>query len=164
MADNSLIFCIILEKKSLPGNPRCLQGRDGENKLLLESLVQRLRAGLHVQLVVDVVDMLFNGINGDEERCGDLFVKVPFGKKIKYFQFAVGERSGGSGRFVLLVHGIDRPPGNLAAHGRAAVMQVTDGFQDLGGRGVFQDIPVGPGPEGVEDVAVIIVDRVHQEL
>ena len=97
----------------------------------MKSFIQSFGSGLHVQFVVNVVDVLLYGFLADKEFRCDFFIEVSFGEKIKYFRFTLSEQFNCFSCFPGFFHGIDPPSGNLAAHGRATLMEVKNGLQDL---------------------------------
>ena len=66
--------------------------------------VQGFGAGLHMKFVVDAVNVFFNRFLADKEFRGNFFVKVPFGKKIKYFRFAFREQFNRFRAFIRIMH------------------------------------------------------------
>ena len=79
--------------------------------------VQGFGAGLHMKFVVDAVYVFLNRLLADKKLGCDLFVKIASGKEIKNFIFPAGKQFSRFIVFLRLVHGLDYPPGNLAAHG-----------------------------------------------
>ena len=75
--------CFVVPQIGTPRNDNEVDG------LPLERLVQRFGAGLDLQLFVDVVDVLLDGLLADGELVGDFLVQETEGKVVEDFLFAV---------------------------------------------------------------------------
>ena len=51
-----------------------------------------LRPAVHVELAIDVLQVLFDRARGDDQPAGDLFVREAFGEQSQHLQLALGER------------------------------------------------------------------------
>src|SRR5215831_3668610 len=93
---------------------------------LLQKLHYGLSARADVEFFVDVLKMRANGVDADREMFGDFLGRIALGKLLQDFFFALRKL------FVLervvggFAEGADDQPRDLAAHGRATLLNLLD--------------------------------------
>lgn len=104
---------------------------------LLQILQHRFRAVVHVQLLVNFVQVRAHGFHADAESCGDFLVEKSLGQIAENFLLAPGQMFHLLCRRPHLLKNLYDSARNLAGHGRAAVVQVLNRLQQLGGLRLF---------------------------
>src|SRR6185437_12915171 len=121
--------------------------------------------GVDVELVVDIADVRADGADADTVFVGDLFIAKPIDERVENFVLADGElivRDGCTGSYGLKA--LDDLSGDAGGHGGAAMIEVADSLDDLGWRGLFEQVARGAGADGVEDIFIVVEDGEHQHL
>ena len=84
--------------------PESIVGRMEEVCLLQEAQFLGAYDGLgpvmHAQLAIDAAGVLFDRVEGDDQRLGDVLVRVSLADQVQDLELAIGERinEGGSAR------------------------------------------------------------------
>jgi len=123
-----------------------------------------LTPGMDVELVVDGANMGADGAHGDGELVGDFLVHVAFGEQFEDFELATGQLLQFRVGLGVAMEVVDDLARNLQGHGRATVVNLLHGLDELGLRHVFEQITVGAGAQGVENHVALIVGREHEDL
>ena len=125
-----------------------------------------LGAGVDVEFFVDATAVSVHGVVADAEFVCDFLAEVALGEEVEDFFFAFGKLAEfvfGIGR-AGLAEALDDFSGDAAAHGGAALVDLTEGGEELFAGGVFEKVSGGAGFEGFEDAVGVFVDRDHNEL
>lgn len=131
---------------------------------LLKKLQDGFGAGADMQLFVDVMEMSVDGGDADGEMCADFLARITFGELLENFLLAVRKL------FILVrigsgfAEGFDHAAGDLAAHGRAALLDFLNGEKDVGRVGTLEQITAGTGFQCSEDAIVIFIHSQNEDL
>jgi len=111
----------------------------------------------NAELVEDVVEMVFDGLFGDEKLFANFFVAETLGDQLDDFLFAVAEKRlfaarTSVGRFRESLHDFG---GHAIVEPDFACMDAMNAFDEKIGGGLLQDDAAGAEAHGADDVAVI---------
>jgi hypothetical protein len=70
------------------------EGKDyfTSDEIVIDCVFHELSALLHLQLLPDVSPVTFNGVDTNGQDAGDVFARLPFGKKPQHLLFTDRER------------------------------------------------------------------------
>jgi len=121
-------------------------------------------AGADVQLFVDVVDVVADGVDADFQGFRNGFVALSAEEEVEHRPLSDGKRFHLRQDWCGTVEDLDHLACNGRRHGRAAVHQFLNGFQDFRRRRLFQDVADGAGFQAMENfVGVLIHGDDHQQ-
>ena len=103
-------------------------------------------AVVDVEFLEDAADVFFDGVFGDAEGGGDLFVGIATGDEGEDFEFARGDI--GSGEAFL------ETGGDVGGEALAACGDGADGLEEIGAGGGFLEVAERTGAEGAMDFFV----------
>src|SRR5690606_31774652 len=131
-------------------------------KLVPKCLGNGFTLGVDVELLVDLLDMTSHGVHGDKDLRRDHLVRVSLDQKLKDFSFPLREVIG-------LVCGqihLGKHLQHLCSHGGGHRCTPGGGLlnvlQQLGWRGLLEDVAIGTIQERLKDTLMIVKDCQHQ--
>jgi hypothetical protein len=125
------------------------------NESSLNGHSNRFRAVGYVELGEDVLEIALGGVLGDVHDVGDLLVGQAFGEFVEDFDFARGEGF----EFLALGEAI----GDFGGDPFFAGGDGAEGRDELFAGGVFQDVALGAGVEGLVDVFIAVEGGEHDD-
>jgi hypothetical protein len=139
-------------------------GRSGFSPGGGEDLGDGFGFGVDVEFVIDIADMGADGADADAVFVGDLFVAEPVDEGVEDLVFPDGQPEvfddgGGGGP-----EGLEDAAGDAGGHRGASLVEVADCLDDLFRGCFFKEVAGGAGPDGVEDVVVIVEYGEHEDL
>src|SRR5579859_8212288 len=114
----------------------------------------RFGARADVELIVDVPDVPLDGVEADVQLGGDFLIETTLGQEFKDLQLAGGETNF-RGRSAFLVEVFDHSHGNVAGHRSSTLVDVLNGFEQIGRGGALREIAASAGSQGVENVIAV---------
>src|SRR5690606_2226524 len=144
-----------------PARGSGLRGAPGVHEPLADGLRHGGAAGVHVELLVDVLDVRVDRARADEEALGDLLLRVPGHHLAEHVALALGEP---------VVRRRPRPvergehlPRDGPRHQHAAVAGGLDRRRELVGVGVLEEVARGARPAGGVDRPGVVAGGEHDD-
>src|SRR6478735_7148091 len=138
--------CVSWSTRELNQMPPTRAGLRQVQQLLPHGVHDGLHAGVELQLLQDVADVVLDRVLGDEELLGHLTVVEPLGHEAQDLELALGEPQGRALLALGLRHLLELVD-ELDGHGRAdeglALVDHADCLGDLLDRGVLEEVAGG---------------------
>src|SRR6478735_8965730 len=142
--------------------------RSGQvEELLAHGVHDGLHAGVELQLLQDVADVVLDRVLGDEQLLGDLTVVEPLGDEAQHLELAIGEPQG---RALLalglrhLLELVDELDGHGGADQGLALVDHADRLGDLLDGGVLEQVAGGTVLDRLVEVGLLVGDGEHDDL
>ena len=119
---------------------------------------------LHVELAINAGKVLFHGLPADAKLRGYFLIEQSPGYLIHDLLFPETEQFPGSYLWMGLVKMAQQPAVYEGGHGRSPCSQGVQCLHNEVRMGIFEQVPVGPGPQGTENGFVIFMHGQYQVL
>src|SRR6478609_2047859 len=160
--------CVSWSTRELNQTGTTPPARSGQvEELLAHGVHDGLHAGVELQLLQDVADVVLDRVLGDEQLLGDLTVVEPLGDEAQHLELAIGEPQG---RALLalglrhLLELVDELDGHGGADQGLALVDHADRLGDLLDGGVLEQVAGGTVLDRLVEVGLLVGDGEHDDL
>jgi hypothetical protein len=119
---------------------------------------------MDIELVHDLLPVFFDGLDADAQFGSDLFIGVAFGDELEGLGFAACEARFFPGLIFskdFLIE-VAETRSNLGAESGFAFEYLTDGLEQFGGSGFFEEITAGAASDGAAKEFIVVVGRENE--
>lgn len=121
-------------------------------------------AAADMELDIDVLEVLADGLDGDVELVGDLLVDEALRDDAHHFLFALGQVFGRFASGFVATERLDDKAGDMAGHGCPAGIHLLDGAQEIDRGCALEQKAAGPIFQRTEDQVAVVINGEHDDV